>query len=217
MSEVPRRVNIGCGPNPTPGWINFDNSVSVRIAKIALLPQILSRLGLLGEGQKKLIFVARSGGVLWADGRSRIPLQSGTVEVLYTAHMLEHLDRDEARQFLAEAYRVIRPDGVIRVVVPDLRKLVEDYLSSGDADAFIDATMLGSHQARSLFSRIRLLVAGKRHHLWMYDGPSLCRLLSAQGYRDPSIVDSGLTTIPQPGQLDLNERSAQSVYVEARK
>lgn len=26
-------MNIGCGRTPTPGWLNFDNSASVRFAK----------------------------------------------------------------------------------------------------------------------------------------------------------------------------------------
>jgi len=31
------RVNIGCGQSPTPGWINFDNSLTVKIARSSLL------------------------------------------------------------------------------------------------------------------------------------------------------------------------------------
>jgi hypothetical protein len=27
------RVNVGCGSSPTPGWVNFDNSLSVRAAR----------------------------------------------------------------------------------------------------------------------------------------------------------------------------------------
>ena len=31
------RVNVGCGSSPTPGWVNFDNSLSVRAARWPLL------------------------------------------------------------------------------------------------------------------------------------------------------------------------------------
>jgi hypothetical protein len=35
------RVNIGCGQSPTPSWKNFDNSLTVRIAKSSLLTYLL--------------------------------------------------------------------------------------------------------------------------------------------------------------------------------
>lgn len=41
------RINIGCGQTPTNGWENFDNSFSLRLSKIPLLPDILNRLGFL--------------------------------------------------------------------------------------------------------------------------------------------------------------------------
>jgi predicted SAM-dependent methyltransferase len=39
--------------------------------------------------------------------------------------MIEHLDRREARSFLAEARRVLRPGGVLRLAAPDLSRLVD--------------------------------------------------------------------------------------------
>ena len=49
----------------------------------------------------------------------------------------------------------------------------------------------------------------------MYDGKSLCNLLSSAGFEEPRILETGLTTIPDPGMLDLKERSHESVFVEA--
>jgi hypothetical protein len=51
----------------------------------------------------------------------------------------------------------------------------------------------------------------------MYDGPSLCRLLEQQGFRDVRVWPAGETGIPIPGDLNLRERSPESVFVEARK
>jgi predicted SAM-dependent methyltransferase len=56
--------------------------------------------------------------------------------------MLEHLDRDETKSFLAEAYRVLKPDGVIRVAVPDLRLMVQEYCQDGDGNKLIERTLL---------------------------------------------------------------------------
>ena len=49
----------------------------------------------------------------------------------------------------------------------------------------------------------------------MYDDKSLCKLLSSAGFTEPKILEAGLTTIQDPGMLDLKERSLESVFVEA--
>ena len=69
----------------------------------------------------------------------------------------------------------------------------------------------------SLAQRIRLLLVGTRHHQWMYDGNSLSRLLQKHGFIDTEIMPAGKTNIPEPGSLNLQERSDESVYVEAKK
>jgi predicted SAM-dependent methyltransferase len=131
--------------------------------------------------------------------------------------MLEHLDREEAERFLSEAYRVLVPGGYLRLVVPDLRKLVEEYITDRDADRFVARTLLTRPRARTLRERMRWLVVGDRHHLWMYDGQSLREAVLKAGFRDAWILDAGVTRIPNPGVLDLRERADESVYVEATK
>ena len=59
------------------------------------------------------------------------------------------------------------------------------------------------------------VLVGPRHHLWMYDGDSLTRLLRDAGFKDVTVVPPGTTNIPDPGHLDLQQRAAESVYVEA--
>lgn len=108
-------MNIGCGQAPTPGWTNYDNSVSIRIAKYPLLVAVAERLGLLGEGPKGFVSFAKDSDIIWADAARRIPLPDNSVEVLYTSHMVEHLDREEAKRFMQEAYRVLTPNGIIRI------------------------------------------------------------------------------------------------------
>lgn len=210
------RVNIGCGPTPTPGWLNLDNSLGVRLAGHPALVAALESLGLLNDGQRQLIEAARNRDIRWADAAKHIPLPDRSVEVLYTSHMAEHLDRSEVKMFLREARRVLAANGIIRVAVPDLKRLVDEYLAGGDTDSFVERTLLSRpERPRTLVGMIKYLVVGDRHHLWMYDGPSLCRLLSATGFREPRVLAPGSTMIPNPGELSLYERAEESVYVEA--
>ncbi len=59
------------------------------------------------------------------------------------------------------------------------------------------------------------ILVGPRHHLWMYDGASLARLLGEAGFDGAAVMPPGKTRIEEPGELDLAERAAESVYVEA--
>ena len=129
--------------------------------------------------------------------------------------MIEHLDRSEARAFLAEVRRVLRPGGVVRIAAPDLSLIVSDYVATGDADGFVAGIHMGLDRPTGLRGRVKWAVAGPRHHLWMYDGGSLTRLLRETGFADATVMASGSTRITEPGQLDLRERASESVYVEA--
>lgn len=49
-------------------------------------------------------------------------------EVVYRSQVLEHFPREKAPDFLGECLRVLKPRGIIRVVVPDLENIAKEYL-----------------------------------------------------------------------------------------
>lgn len=209
------RANIGCGDVPTAGWQNFDSSPTLRLAKVPLLAEGLGALGLLDRAQRQFARFARTADIRYADATRHIPLPDASLEALYSAHMLEHLHPDGARAFLREARRVLRAQGVLRLAVPDLQLLVTQYLTHRDADALISGSLLATPVRHGVKGLLRQVIAGDRHHLWMYDGRSLCRLLEEAGFLDPQTMPAGETRIADPGSLDLRERIEDSVYVEA--
>lgn len=203
-------VNVGCGMSPIKGWANFDNSLSVRIKANRLLCRLL-----LTAAQRNFAHVAREAGIQWANATA-LPLPDCSTDVLYSSHMLEHLTREAAALFLQEAHRVLKVGGIIRLSVPDLRVLAEEYLSTGDANCFVDRTLLAVN-ANGFKSRLRLFLAGNREHNWMYDGASLCELLQSHNFSSPHVLPPGETLITKAEGLDLRERAEESVYVEAIK
>ena len=69
------------------------------------------------------------------DLAASLPLATASVDVVYHAHVLEHLQLEAGRVFLTECLRVLKPGGTVRVVVPDLQGAAERYLAalaSGD-------------------------------------------------------------------------------------
>lgn len=63
--------------------------------------------------------------VLWG-----LPFAAGSVRYVFVSHMLEHLffPRD-VKPFLAEIRRVLAPDGIVRIVVPDIEQCIEAYVN----------------------------------------------------------------------------------------
>lgn len=199
------RVNVGCGRTATPGWLNLDSSLTVRLARTPLAR-------LLPSNPRAFAKAVVAQGVRYGDA-TRLPLADGSVDAVYSSHMLEHLSRDKAERFLREAARVLKPGGVLRIAVPDLRKGVDAYLGTGDADAFMEWSILSS-PLDTLRQRLRALIVGTTHHLWHYDGASLKRTFERHGFANVAVMEPGATNISEPGELDLYERAEESVFVE---
>jgi predicted SAM-dependent methyltransferase len=131
--------------------------------------------------------------------------------------MLEHLERKNAKQFLVESLRVLKPGGFLRIAVPDLKLIVNDYLINKDGDAFIEQLGICRDLPDNIFVRIFLILFGSRHHKWAYDGNSMKSLLQEIGYSQVFILSPGETKVSFHGNMNLEERKSESLYVEAVK
>jgi SAM-dependent methyltransferase len=211
------RLNIGCGQSPTPDWINYDNSPSVWLARWPGMARLLARVGLVDGHALAFIEFCRAHRIRHADAARRIPHRDGSVDAIYASHMLEHLDRIEARAFLAECRRVLRPGGVLRLAVPDLRNAAYQYLHLNDGDGFLRHLQFDLDKPRGLVARLRRELTGGRGHHWMYDSDTLVALVAGAGFAEIELVSEGRTRISDPGQLDLNEREADSLCLEATR
>lgn len=216
-SDLRVMINAGCGASPTHGWVNYDNSLTVRLAQFPTVLSILSSTRFLSPSQRAFGNVVAENGVKWADVTKKVPWPDNSVDVVYSSHMFEHLDRPAARRFLEEVKRVLVPDGVLRLAVPDIAIQVSKYISTGDADGFVAGTLLACPKPETMLEKLRWLVVGGRHHAWMYDEHSLVALLAQVGFHSPKRLAAGETTIPNPRNLDLREREEESLYVEAAK
>jgi len=81
------------------------------------------------------------GKVFASDLRKPIPLPASCADVVYHSHLLEHLSKSDGSRLLADCYRILKPGGIIRIVVPDLEQLARLYIEkmeeamAGDDDA----------------------------------------------------------------------------------
>ena len=91
--------NVGAGAFAHPYWTNVD--------------RIQERTG--GEGP-----VAGASLNLDLLVTPRLPIADETAELVYSAHLLEHLPDDRAHRLLREAFRILKPGGLLRVSTPDI-------------------------------------------------------------------------------------------------
>ena len=211
------KVNIGCGNTPTDGWINFDNSLAIKLANSPFLYLLAKILKLLNKQQIENVEWNRKHKIHFADATKKIPLETNSLECIYTSHMVEHLSRNGVLIFLNEALRILRIDGILRVSVPDLQISINNYLAEGDANNFMERIYVQAPTIDNLKEKLKLFFSGYRHHQWMYDGQSLSLLMQTSGFRNVKIYEKGRTSIKNKDGLDLYERDEESVYVEGIK
>jgi predicted SAM-dependent methyltransferase len=77
-----------------------------------------------------LDLVAAAPGVHVQDIRRGLPFTDGHFRAVYHSHLLEHLTPHHAGQLMQETWRVLRPGGVLRIVVPDLERIARTYLET---------------------------------------------------------------------------------------
>jgi ubiquinone/menaquinone biosynthesis C-methylase UbiE len=64
-----------------------------------------------------------------ADWRSMPMFEDGSAEIIVAHHILEHCGCGEANEGIKECWRILEPGGSFLVLVPDLRKLAQRWLT----------------------------------------------------------------------------------------
>jgi predicted SAM-dependent methyltransferase len=135
------------------------------------------------------------------DVTKRFPFPDGSTTAIYTSHMLEHLYPWDAEKCLNECKRVLAPQGVLRIAVPDLDRIVSDFESSRP-DPFLDHIY---EYGRGM---------AKNSHRWHYNFCSLSRLLTSLGFPTVQRCDYQRGRCPD---LESIEQRSESLFVEAIK
>lgn len=58
-----------------------------------------------------------------------LPMKTKSVDAVYNSCMLEHLTRNQAQKFIQECRRILKDNGILRIVVPDLENICTEYLN----------------------------------------------------------------------------------------
>lgn len=203
------RLHLGCGERTPRGWLNVDHFIGARLGRIPGLPRIFRALGVFRLSWSPEIFIH--------DLRKAFPWDDDSADVIYSSHTLEHLSPGEGLRFIRECHRVLKPGGVIRIVVPDLRACVERYragkLSSLE---FLDA--LAVDPVLPSDGRFKRLLAPhvRFPHRCMYDAETLLSRMRGAGF-EVELTDAFRSRIEDIGAVESWERTVAAVIAEGTK
>lgn len=168
----PVRVNLGCGADVRPGWLNLD-----------LQPPRQARTH------------ARTSGaeLVRCDLRRGLPLPPASCSLIYSSHVFEHLEFRHGLRLMRDSLRALAPGGRFRIALPDFRRVFDAYLrSDDDYFALLDPSAAFPYNESGMEARVDLVnycVYQNGEHRFIYDEEKLLRTLRSVGFRSASIVD----------------------------
>jgi len=73
-------------------------------------------------------FHKSSKDVIPINALKMLPFKNNSFDYVYSGHFFEHISKKDANNLLKEIYRVLKKDGILRIVVPDLENICKEYL-----------------------------------------------------------------------------------------
>jgi predicted SAM-dependent methyltransferase len=202
------KYNLGCGGHLPDGWVNVDYALGARLSKVPVFKFINKKLGFFNIDWNEEIYIH--------DLTKKFPWETGSADVVYSSHTLEHMSKNDGIFFLKESFRLLRKGGVIRIVVPDLKHIITEYSSGNiDADDFIIELDVLYTESDS-YLKNKLSPFFQYPHKCMYDTKTMLRILSEIGFTAKS-CEPFISNIEDIANIENKERAINAVIVEGIK
>ncbi|MFP4299067.1 MAG: class I SAM-dependent methyltransferase [Spirulinaceae cyanobacterium] len=209
-------LHIGCGLVVAPDWQNYDASLSLRLSKLPGIGKIVAQ---------KLSFPDWSDTAYYGNIVKGLDIQPESCDLVYAAHVLEHLSLTDFHIALDNIYSYLKPGGIFRAVVPDLEQYIQSYWQQRQNDAiasqaainFMTASGIGHSRSRKTWKdRLREALANHRHQ-WMWDRPSLQAAFAEHGFKNPRFCTYGDWADPRFAKVEYKDSFEYAIGVEGCK
>jgi predicted SAM-dependent methyltransferase len=161
------------------------------------------------------------------DATKKFPFPDNTFDYIFSEHMIEHITYKQVEAMLGECFRVLKPGGVIRLVTPDFKFLVNLYQNDkNDINAqyikWNSDLFIGKRAPHDAISVVNNYVRDWGHK-YIYDEAALTGLLRHTGFN--SVIREGigrsnraeLTALEHAARMPAGFLELESQVLEAIK
>jgi predicted SAM-dependent methyltransferase len=177
-------LNVGCGPNMFEQFINLDYQWTPKI------------------------------DICWDITKKPYPIDSSSLEGIFTEHCLEHIPFEACERNINEFFRMLKPGGTVRIVVPDGEIYLDIYQKRKQGEKiYMPYEAEGDYPTP--MSRINGIF--RNHgHLFIYDFETFSYLLNKAGFKNIK-KETFAHGRDKRLLIDMKWRSDESLYVEATR
>ena len=147
-----------------------------------------------------------------ADIMVGLGLASDSIDYVVSVHALQEVPPGDLVTVLKELHRVIRPGGVLRLVLPDAVKGFEAF-RRGDHRYFA----VPDEDAKSIGGKLALQLMWYGYSRSIFTPDSIDELLRKAGFAEVVHCEHGTTGSRFEGITELDNREDESLFVEAVK
>lgn len=157
-----------------------------------------------------------------------LPIDTNSAEIVYTSHVIEHIDDKAVKNLFEEAYRVLKIGGIFRVTAPDVnlwyrafkakdRNLFRDSIKYYSNPEIMESLELNSMSEATLGSIIQYYFSATTSPLTKYDNSKkfsdeeLHKIFNEKDYEE------ALTYICSFSKFDSNKAGYHINWVNANK
>jgi len=231
-------LNLGCGPNlfTSSGeveWVNVDKEdMNFYVRCLLQVPDDWSETGMrrMPPHQRQIALQMQAGAevkLTQRDLRQRFPFPDGYADLVYAGQLIEHFTPVEARKFLQECRRAMKPGALLRLSTPDMDKLLAAY-AEGQMGRFDQDQPDTYKRASTQSMKLGWMIFGSlgvepeyQGHKMIYNFDSLKEILAVAGFEPAKVrrVECGVSQSPamQRGVYEPPEHAGHSLFVEVAK
>lgn len=182
-------MNLGCGSIQPPDWTNVDKD-----------PEFVNY-----QGERPLQIIDVVQGLPWLDD---------SVDYIVMHHSLQQITHHDLPLALAEIRRVLKPEGVLRVSVPDVFMAFTQYAAE-ERDWFPNAA---NHEGEPIGNVFATYVSWYGTNPTLFTFEYLRDRIESGGFERTSPAAFGKSFFSlDEGITELDAREPESIFMEAQK
>ncbi len=152
-----------------------------------------------------------------ADLRQGLPFKSGSIDYIHSEDFVDQLALEQALGFFRECYRILKENGTMRVLTPNLYQFAKRYVAGDRGLLKLWDEQVGLPLKIRTLAEVFNLGMRLGGHTFLYDAETLVHVLEGVGF-EPRKVSYNSSRESELRGLDIRSpRTGVSLYYECYK